>query len=382
MRRLFGFGAAIVATLLGSCAPSGQRAATPAKVDVVEIGVAGPMSGELEPFGKQLRKAAEKAVADINAAGGLNGKTLHLNVGDDQCDRDKARNVANNLVDAGVVFVVGHFCSGSSIPASKIYGSAGVLQITPSSTNPVLTDDAAEQGIKTVLRTAGRDDRQGFTIAEWLERNYAGKTVAVLDDGGAYGRLVTAVVQKTLMPVHFSDVIYRSFQTKRTDFAPLANELKAAGIKAVFVGAYHFDVAAFARAMRAVDPTVAIAAPDALNTLEFWSLAGSAGEGVRFTDAPYRVNDAAARKVVASFRADGYEPEGYVLNTYAAVQAFAAAAKGTGGFDAAKMATWLKGNTVASAIGDLTWDEKGDMKGVTYAWYVWHDGSYSQEPLN
>jgi branched-chain amino acid transport system substrate-binding protein len=383
MRGFFGLGvAAVVGVILAGCAASGQKAATSAKGNVVEIGVAGPMSGELGAFGEQLRKGAEKAVADINAAGGLNGKTLHLNIGDDQCDRDRARNVAGNLVDAGVVFVAGHFCSGSSIPASKIYGSAGVLQITPSSTNPLLTEDAAERGIKTVLRTAGRDDRQGYTIADWLERNYAGETVAVLDDGGAYGRLVTAVVRKTLVPAHFSDVIYQSFQTKQTDFAPLANELKAASVKAVFVGAYHFDVAAFARAMRAVDPTVSIAAPDALNTLEFWSLAGSAGEGVRFTDAPSRVNDASARMVVASFRADGFEPEGYVLSTYAAVQAFAAAAKATGGFDGAQMAAWLRANPVDTVIGKLDWDDMGDLKSATYAWYVWHGGTYSQEPLH
>jgi branched-chain amino acid transport system substrate-binding protein len=103
---------------------------------------------------------------------------------------------------------------------------------------------------------------------------------------------------------------------------------------------------------------------------------------MRFSDAASAINLDSAKGAVAEFRAENYEPEGYTLSSYAAVQAFAAAAKGTGGTDGAKMAEWLRANTVPTVIGDLAWDAKGDLKKVNYAWFIWHDGKYAQEPLN
>src|SRR5712671_6145457 len=114
-----------------------------AKAATIEIGVAGPMTGQYASFGEQLRRGAEMAVKDINAAGGVMGKKLKLEIGDDACDPKQAVAVANDMVKKKIVFMAGHFCSGSSIPASSVYAEEGILQITPASTNPKLTDDAA-----------------------------------------------------------------------------------------------------------------------------------------------------------------------------------------------------------------------------------------------
>src|SRR5436190_7777276 len=113
----------------------------------ITIAVAGPMTGDLAAFGEQLRRGSEMAVKDINAAGGVNGEQLKLEVGDDQCDPKQAVQVANDLVKKGVKFVAGHFCSGSSIPASAVYIEEGVLQITPASTNPAFTEEPATKGV-------------------------------------------------------------------------------------------------------------------------------------------------------------------------------------------------------------------------------------------
>src|SRR5690348_16914788 len=110
------------------------------KSETIKIGVAAPMTGGEAAFGEQFRRGAEKAVADINAAGGVNGKKLELVVGDDACDPKQAVSVANDMASKGVVFVAGHYCSGSSIPASDVYSENGIVQISPGSTNPKLTD--------------------------------------------------------------------------------------------------------------------------------------------------------------------------------------------------------------------------------------------------
>jgi branched-chain amino acid transport system substrate-binding protein len=121
---------------------------------------------------------------------------------------------------------------------------------------------------------------------------------------------------------------------------------------------------------------------DALNTAEFWSISGPAGEGVRYSDGASAVNLDSAKAVVEKFRAESYEPEGYTLNSYAAIQAWAAAANLAKSTEGEKVAEALRGNTIPTVIGDLTWDDKGDLTKVNYAWYVWHDGKGVQEPLN
>src|SRR5215510_5729156 len=174
--------------LLAAAALATALSVTTAKAEDITIGMAGPITGDLAEFGAQLVRGAEKAVADINAAGGVLGKQLKLEEGDDQCDPKQAPIVANDLVSKGVVFVAGHFCSGSSIPASAVYHEEGILQITPASTNPKFTEDPAAANWGTVFRTCGRDDQQGSFAGPWIAEKYKGKNVGIVYDKSAYGK--------------------------------------------------------------------------------------------------------------------------------------------------------------------------------------------------
>lgn len=374
---------AVSLLLLSGCATGGGPSAKPQQPagNEIVIGVAGPMSGDLATFGEQLRRGAEQAVADLNAQGGVLGKQLRLVVGDDQCDPKKAVRVANDLVQKGVVFVDGHFCSGSSIPASEVYGEEKtIVQITPASTNPYLTENAADRGIKTLFRTCGRDDMQGGFAGAWLAENYRGKNIAVLDDNSSYGAGLAREARKALEAAGAKIALRDTYAQKQQDFSALVAKLKNARIDAVYVGGYHNDIGLLVKQARQQDFAGDFAAADALNTSEFWSIAGSAGEGVRFTDASSQVNFVSAKSVVEKFRAHNYEPEGYTLGSYAAVQAWAEAVEIAGSTDAAKVADALRGGTIPTVIGDLFWDAKGDLIHVNYAWFVWHDGRYTEEP--
>src|SRR5919106_5950600 len=117
----------------------GALYATTAAAEIL-IGVAGPMTGKDAWFGEQMERGAAQAVADLNAAGGVLGQQVQLITADDFCDPEQAVAAARKLVSDGVIFVVGHFCSGASIPASEIYEAAEVLMISPTSTNPLLTE--------------------------------------------------------------------------------------------------------------------------------------------------------------------------------------------------------------------------------------------------
>lgn len=354
---------------------------TVASADVT-VAIAGPMTGDLASFGEQLRRGAEMAVADVNAAGGVNGEMLKLEVGDDQCDPKQAVQVANDLVKKGVVFVAGHFCSGSSIPASEVYSEEGILQMTPASTNPKFTDDPAAKGIKTIFRSCGRDDKQGSFAGPWLAKTYAGKNVAILDDKSPYGQGLANETQKNMEASGLKTALRDTYTAKEKDFSALISKMKDAKIDVVYIGGYHNDVGLMVRQARDQGYKADFVSADALNTAEFWSISGPAGEGVRYSDGASAVNLDSAKAVVEKFRAGNYEPEGYTLNSYAAIQAWAAAANIAKSTDGAAVADALHGNTIPTVLGNLQWDAKGDLTEVNYAWYVWTNGKAVQEPLN
>jgi branched-chain amino acid transport system substrate-binding protein len=167
--------------LAGIIAVAALRA--PAVAAEIRIAVAGPMSGAEAWFGEQFLHAADLAVADINTKGGILGQSIKLIIGDDFCDPDQAAALARKLVSDGALFVVGHFCSHSSIAAAKVYEEAGVLQISPGSVSAKLT----EEGRPNVFRVCGRDDQQGTKVADHLAEHWAGKGIAILDDGTTFG---------------------------------------------------------------------------------------------------------------------------------------------------------------------------------------------------
>jgi branched-chain amino acid transport system substrate-binding protein len=366
------------AAMLVACAAPEAPPSSNAKA--ISIGAAGPMTGDLAVFGEQLRRGAQAAVDDINAKGGVLGKQLHLVIGDDQCDPRKAVGAAQSLVDQGVVFVDGHFCSGSSIWASTIYADQGILQITPSSTNPALTDDATAKGITTVMRVANRDDQQGVFAGDWIAKNRANKNVAVVDDGSAYGRGLADMAAEWMEKGGLKPLVRTSYRQRDQDFVQLIDTLIVGKIDVVYVGGYHDDEARILRQARDKGLKAEWISGDALNTSEFPRLAGPAGDGIRFSDIPSAIDLPSAREAVSKLRKGGYEPEGYTLSAYAAVQVFAAAATATGSTDGKTMAAWLRKSTVPTVIGDLSWDAKGDITRQRFAWYTWQNGQYRDAP--
>src|SRR6188768_2896287 len=179
MERFAGLMAVLgVAAIAASCGGGEEDKSTP-------VAVVGPITGQYASFGAQMKNGGELAVADINAAGGVLGKKLDLSIGDDACDPKQAVAVANQMTGAGVKLVAGHYCSGSSIPASKVYAESDMVQISPASTNPTLTDDRAGPNI---YRVCGRDDQQGGVAGKYLAKNFADKNIAIVHDNNAYGK--------------------------------------------------------------------------------------------------------------------------------------------------------------------------------------------------
>ena len=347
--------------------------ASPAYADI-QIGLAGPLTGQYATFGEQMRHGAEQAIADINAKGGVLGEKLVLREVDDACDPKQAVTVANNLMSGGVKFVVGHFCSGSSIPASKVYAEEGALQISPSSTNPALTD----AGLDNVFRVCGRDDQQGVVDGNYILKHFAGQKVGIIHDNSTAGRGQAEQVKKTLNEHNVTEVLFDSYTPGQRDYATLISKLKRAGATVLFVGGYHTEAGLIARQLKEQNATIQMMGGDALMTDEFWSIAGPAGEGVLMSFSPDPRNKPEAASAIAAMRKAGYEPEGYTLYSYASVQAIADAITRAGKADPVKAAQMLRQGNVKTVVGDIGFNAKGDVTGATYVLYRWHNGKFAE----
>lgn len=346
--------------------------AGPAVADI-EIASTGPMTGQYATFGAQLKAGAEMAVADINAGGGVLGEKLSLTIGDDACDPKQAVAVANQLVGKGVVFVAGHFCSSSSIPASSVYAEEDIVQITPASTNPKFTDERPGDG---VFRVCGRDDQQGKVAGELLASRFADKNIAVIHDKTAYGKGLADETRKAMNAAGKQEMLYEAYTAGEKDYTALVSRLKAEGIDVLYVGGYHTEAGLIVRQMRDQGMDTILVAGDALTSKEYWSITGPAGQGTLMTFSPDPRKTPEAAKVVEKFRAQGIEPEGYVLYTYAAVQVWAQAAEKAGSTDFEDVVAALNDGEFDTVIGKLSFDDKGDVTIPGYVFYEWKDGDY------
>ena len=341
----------------------------------IHVATVGPMTGSYAAVGTQMKAGAEQAVADINKAGGVNGQQLILEIGDDACDPKQAVSVANQMASKKVAVVAGHYCSGSSIPASKVYGEEGVLQISPASTNPRYTDE----GGWNTFRVCGRDDQQGAIAGKYLATTFKGKKIAILHDNSAYGKGLADETLKGLTANGGKEAMYAAYTPGERDYSAIVSRMKQAGIDVIYVGGYHTETGLIARQAKEQGMNITMVGGDALATAEFWQIAGPAGENtiMTFPSDPRKRSTAAA--AVAAFKAKGFDPEGYTLYTYAALQTWAEGAKKAGSTDAHKVADALHGGgTWSTVIGPITFDKKGDITTADYVFYVWKDGKYSE----
>ena len=337
----------------------------------IKMAVAGPITGPNATFGAQLKNGAEQAVEDINAAGGIMGQKIQIVVGDDVSDPKQGVSVANKFAAEGVKMVVGHFNSGVSIPSSEVYQEAGIIQITPASTNPRFT----ERNMWNTFRTCGRDDQQGSVAGTWLAFKFPGKKVAVVHDKTPYGKGLADETQKAMNAKGLKEVMYEGINTGEKDYSALVSKLKQAQVDVVYFGGLHTEAGLIIRQMRDQGLNAPLMSGDGIVSAEFVSIAGPGAEGTLMTFGPDARKNPNAQEAVKKFRAKGYEPEAYTLYSYAAVEILKQAAEEAKSTDTKKMSEIMKaGKVFKTVIGDISFDKKGDITRPDYVMYEWKKG--------
>lgn len=346
--------------------------ASPALADIL-IGAAAPLSGPNAALGEQLRRGVQRAVDDINATGGIRGEKLTVQFADDGCDPRKAVDVATGFVSAGVKAVVGHYCSGASIPASKVYQKAGIVQISPASTNAKFTDE----GGWNVVRLVPRDDAQSAAAAALVLDRFAGQKIAVVSDQSPAFTALAEAFTASLRQKGITPALQQSFKAGTKDFAPLVKQVKDSGAGVVYLSGSYVEGGLFAQALRAAGSQAQVVSGDSLVTEDYGNQAKDAANGTLSSFTYDARKFPTAQGLVQRFRDVDQNPEGFTLYAYAAVQALAAAAEATATLDSTRLAEWLRGgNRFDTVVGPVSFDANGDLANPAIAWFKWIDGRY------
>jgi branched-chain amino acid transport system substrate-binding protein len=344
--------------------------------DVIKVGIAGPLSGSNLQHGEQQEVGAQKAFEHLNNKGGLLGQNIIVISVDDACEPLQAKAVARQLLSEGVVFVVGHVCSAASLAVSKIYENAGIIMISTASTNPKVTDE----GGPNVFRVIGRDDQQGTIAGDYLADHHRNSKIAIIQDGQAYGLGLAELTKRQLNKRGVTEVMFDSYTPDQQDYKSLVNKLVNKKIYALYIGGYLDDIGIIVRQAKKELPNLRLISGDALMDVEFLFIAGKAGVGAYFTFGPDMRLKPEAQEVVAAIREeDAFEPEGYTLYAYGAVQAWAQAVEQVGSLKPKAVIKALRKGSFDTVLGKIGFDEKGDVTGIdTFVWYVFGKENYSR----
>ena len=390
-RRSFGGIVVSVAAAL-ALAACGKEAPPPPKVEkkveapkppetvTVKIGSASPLTGSQAHIGIDIRNGVQLAIEDANAAnleiGGIKVK-FEMVPEDDEANPTKATTVAQKLVDAKVAGVVGHFNSGASIPASKIYSDAGIPQISPSSTNPKYT----LQGFKTTFRVVAHDDQQGPTLGAYAVEKLKVRTVAVIDDSTAYGQGLADAFERTVKAGGVKVVAREHTTDKDTDFKAILTRIKGRKPDLVMFGGIDPQAGPMVKQMSELGIKAKFIGGDGMQTPNFIKLAGNAAEGA-MASIPGLPKEQmpGGKEFLAKYKAKfNAEVELFAPMGYDAVMVFIDAMKRAGSTAPAKFLPELGKTKYQGVIGPIAFDDKGDLVNGPITIYVVKAGKW--EPL-
>jgi branched-chain amino acid transport system substrate-binding protein len=310
------------------------------------------------------------------------GKKIVLSVGDDRADPREGVSAANKFVADGVKFVVGHFNSGVTIPASEVYQRNGMLVITPAATNPTVT----ERNMWNVFRVCGRDDQQGGVAGAIIAERYKGQRVAIVHDKTTYGQGLADETRKAMAARGLKDVLYEGVNKDDKDFNALISKIKAANIDLLYWGGLHDTGGQILRQMREQGVRTTMMGGDGITDDEFATIVGPGAEGTLMTFSPDPRTNPANKAIVDLFRTKrGFEPQAYTLYSYASVQIIKQAAEAAKSLDPKKVSeTMRSGMTFKTVLGDISFDKNGDVsndgyvidgrKKDRYVLYIWKKG--------
>lgn len=366
--------AAVLATL-GAAAPAWAA-------DTILIGLAGPLTGPSARIGKDLENGAQLAIADANAQKPtLNGKpvTFKLLSEDDQSDPRTAVAVAQRLVDEGVAGVVGHWNTGTSIPAARIYHDAGIAQVAPVATGHAYT----QQGFDTSFRVMGHDDDGGNYAGEYAFKVLKAKRIAVIDDRTAFGQGLADEFIKSLAAQGIQPVAREYVDDKTVDFSAVLTTVRSKNADLIFFGGVDSQAAPLARRIKQLGMNTQLMGAGGFVSQTFLTLAQKEGEGVVALEPGLPLEQMPGGKAFEQAYRDRYKThiELHAPFAYDATRVLIAAIEQAGSANPADYLPKLRAIHYQGVTGNIAFDPQGNLQQPSFTLYKVVDGKWQPQSV-
>lgn len=361
----------ILGALLAVCLLSGSGFAA----DTIKLGVAGAHSGDLASYGIPSIRAAQLVVDDINAKGGVLGKKVEILTEDDVCKPEVATNTATKLVSMKVDVVLGHICSGATKAALGIYKDANIVVMSPSATNPALTQSG---DYPNFYRTIASDDAQAKLDVDFALNVLKLKKIAVIHDKGDYGKGFAEFAKKFIEESGKAEVVlYEGVTPGAVDYSAVVQKVKRSGAEAVIFGGYHPEASKIVTQMRKKRLDTIFISDDGVKDDTFIKVAKKYAEGV-YASGPKDTSKNPLNIAAVKAHKDKYgEDKGaFFENAYSATLALLNAIEKAGSTDYDAVSKALKTEWVETPIGKIKFDERGDAIGAGFSVYQVKDGQF------
>ncbi len=343
--------------------------------DTIKFGVAGAHSGELASYGIPSVNAAKLVIDAVNAKGGINGKMVELLAEDDVCKPEVATNTATKLVSEGVDVVLGHICSGATKAAMPIYKNAGILVMSPSATNPGLTQSG---DYPNFFRTIAPDDAQAQVDVDFALDTLGYKKIAVLHDKGDYGKGFAEFAKKFIEESGKAEVVlFEGLTPGQPDYSAVLNKVERAGAEAIIFGGYHPEASKLVKMMKKKRIKGTFISDDGVKDVTFIKVAGKSAEGA-YASGPQdnAANPLSKAAIEAHKKEFGKDPGAFFENAYAATLVMLNAIEKAGSTDLAALKKVLQTEKVHTPVGNIYFDDKGDAIGVGFSVYQVQNGTF------
>ncbi len=338
--------------------------ATPAAAEIL-VGVAAPLSGRFAEQGLAIQMGVEDAVTAVNAMGGLLGQHLRIIAVDDGCEAKAGAEVARQLVARDVAVVIGHTCPSAAIAAAPIYAEAKIVLLALTR-HPDLTEKRAGP---TIFRVAGRDDRQGETIAAHILKTFQGQRIALIHDRTQYGRGLAGVIERVLAAGGTKPLFVEGIVAGNKDYSGVVQLARQAAADVIFFGGFPAEAAILFRQLRAAGLDAPFLGADALAGAEAGQLAPSAA-GQVLVAYPYMFSDD-PRHALERARADDLKERSMM-----AMALWRNAADAIAQLDGLAVA----GRLAVRRPAHFSFDAKGDPLDSDLPSYIMLDAGAPQEP--
>ncbi|MDP2106443.1 MAG: branched-chain amino acid ABC transporter substrate-binding protein [Desulfobulbaceae bacterium] len=343
----------------------------------IRLGVAGAHSGDLASYGLPSLNAARLVVKDINAKGGVLGRQIEILAEDDVCKPEIATNTATKLISEKADIIIGHICSGATKAVVGIYNDARTIVISPSATNPELTQSG---NYPNFFRTIASDDAQATQEVDFALKVLKLKKIAVIHDKGDYGKGLAEFAKGFVEKSGVAElVLYEGVTPGAVDYSAVVQKITRSGADGVVFGGYHPEASKIVAQMRKKGMKTVFISDDGVKDDTFIKVAGQYAEGV-YASGPKDTskNPLTQAAVEAHKKEFGSEPGAFFLNAYAATLAALHAIDKAGSTEFGQVVKALRSEPVDTPLGMIHFDERGDAVGVGFSMYVVKDGVYQE----